>query len=89
MALFEITLHRLMGRKHPYVVRFLADFGMSAYRSVRGDSRRSSLGQATRSWADIAACRPSTIYCRSDPENEFRFADVQIGFPWCRWARNQ
>ena len=28
--------------------RKLADFGMSPYRRVRGDSRRSSLGQATR-----------------------------------------
>ena len=43
--------------------RHLADFGMSPYRRVRRDSRRSSLGQATRSWAEIAACRPSTRNC--------------------------
>ena len=39
----------------------MADFGMSPYGRVRRDSRRPSLGQATRSWAEIAACRPSTI----------------------------
>ena len=51
---------------------------MSPYRRVRGDSRRSSLGQATRSRAEIAACRPSNSFCRSTCIKVIPIADIGV-----------
>ena len=56
----------------------LADFGKSPYRRVRGDSRRSSLGQVTRPWTEIAVCRPSTLSVVPAPFARFELRTIGL-----------